>query len=190
MPAIDAWVVKKAAELLALHDGLTFSINLSSRAFSDAELLPLVRSELAANAVDPGRLIIEVTESAAMENVHAAQEFVSELKELGCRFALDDFGAGFSSFYHLKMLDVDYLKIDGSLVRDLPRDPVDQHLVKAIVEVARALGKEVIAEFVTDGETLNIIRGLGVDYAQGYEVGRPAPLVAIPAGESISALAA
>jgi diguanylate cyclase (GGDEF)-like protein/PAS domain S-box-containing protein len=173
MPAIDRWVLHRAVELLSQHNTAKFAINFSSRALSDPELLPLIREELDAASIDPGRLIIEVTESAAMENVHAAQQFVAELKTLGCRFALDDFGAGFSSFYHLKMLDIDYLKIDGSLVRDLPRDPVDQHLVKAIVEVARALGKEVIAEFVTDAETLDIIRDLGVDFAQGYHVGRP-----------------
>ena len=144
---------------------------------ADEQLLPLVRRELAATGADPHNLVFEVTETAAISSIPEAQHFVSELKELGCRFALDDFGAGFSSFHQLKHRDVDYLKIDGSFIRDLVKSEVDQHLVRAMVELARALGKETIAEFVEDEETVALLRKLGVDYAQGYHVGEPKDLV-------------
>jgi EAL domain-containing protein (putative c-di-GMP-specific phosphodiesterase class I) len=133
----------------------------------------MIRNELAMTKLDPHKLIFEVTETAAIHNIHEARDFVDELKRIGCKFALDDFGVGFSSFYQLKSLDVDYLKIDGTFIKDLPNDTIDQHLVKAIVEVARALGKETIAEFVTDEPTTMLLRAFGVGYAQGYHLGRP-----------------
>ena len=178
MPDIDRWVIGEAIRLLSRHDRQSFAINLSSRAFSDDQIIPLIRSGLAKASVDPSRLIIEVTESAAIENAHTAQEFVQTLTEIGCRFALDDFGAGYSSFYQLKLLNVNYLKIDGSLVRNIVHDQTDRHLVKAIIELARALRKEVIVEFVTDAETLELVRELGADYAQGYHIGRPGEVAA------------
>ncbi len=175
--SIDRWAMRRTIELLAEYSprypDLVLEVNVSAAAMGDDDLLQMVRDELAAKPVDPSRLVVEITETVAMANIHQAQQFVSRLKRLGCRFALDDFGVGFSSFYQLKHLDVDYLKIDGSFIRDLPRDPVDRHLVRAIVEVARALGKKTIAEFVTDQPTLRIIEELGVDYAQGYFVGQP-----------------
>ena len=175
--AIDRWMIRQTIGILAEYERLgraiALEVNLSGAAVGDADLLLMIRDELITNSVDPRNLVVEVTETVAIADIHRAQRFVSALKRLGCRFALDDFGVGFSSFYHLKHLDVDYLKIDGSFIRDLPRDAVDQHLVKAIVEVARALGKETIAEFVADEETLQLIRALGVDYAQGYHVGHP-----------------
>ncbi len=175
--AIDRWAMRRTIELLAEYSprcpGLVLEVNVSGAAVGDDEFLRMIREELAAQSVDPRNLVVEVTETVAMADIHRAQRFVSGLKGLGCRFALDDFGVGFSSFYQLKHLDVDYLKIDGGFIRDLPRDTVDQHLVKAMVEVARALGKETIAEFVTDEDTLRLICELGVDYAQGYHVGEP-----------------
>ena len=175
--SIDRWAMRRAIELLAEYSQqypeLVLEVNLSGAAVGDDELLSMIRDELATRSVDPRNLVVEITETVAMADIHRAQGFVSGLKQLGCRFALDDFGVGFSSFYQLKHLDVDYLKIDGSFIRDLPRDTVDQHLVKAIVEVARALGKETIAEFVTDQDTLRIVQEIGVDYAQGYHVGQP-----------------
>jgi diguanylate cyclase (GGDEF)-like protein/PAS domain S-box-containing protein len=175
--AIDRWMICETIEVLAkcrqLGQEIALEVNLSGAAVGDSELLLMIRDELTTKSVDPRNLVVEITETVAIADIHRAQRFVSGLKRLGCRFALDDFGVGFSSFYHLKHLDVDYLKIDGSFIRDLPRDPVDQHLVKAIVEVARALGKETIAEFVADEETMQLIRELGVDYAQGYHVGHP-----------------
>lgn len=184
--AIDRWVVRRSIHLLAEQEragkNLCLEINLSARAFEDSELLPLIQRELAASGIDPAKLTFEITETAVIADVGQAQKFISALKGLGCHFAIDDFGVGFSSFYYLKHLPVDYLKIDGDFIRNLPRDPVDHHLVKAIAEVARGLGKETIAEFVGDEETVQLLRESGVDYAQGYHIGRPLPATEILSG--------
>jgi diguanylate cyclase (GGDEF)-like protein len=176
---IDRWVVKRAIQLIADHDRagreLVLEVNLSGKALADQELLNIIKHDIAESGIDPARLILEITETAAIADVGEARSFISTLKDLGCRFALDDFGVGFSSFSYLKHLPVDYLKIDGSFIRNLPRDAVDQHLVKAMVEVARGLGKRTIAEFVEEAETLTLLCEYGVDYAQGYHVGRPEP---------------
>ncbi len=182
---IDRWVVRRAIHLIAEQRragrDLPLQVNLSAKAFADSQLLPLIERELAAAAIRPGSLVLEVTETAAITNIHQAQKFVSTLKGLGCQFALDDFGVGFSSFHHLKHLPVDYLKIDGRFIRNIAHDPLDQHLVRAMVEVARGLGKETIAEFVGDEETVRLLREYGVGYAQGYYIGRPGVLGEIPA---------
>lgn len=178
--AIDRWVVRQAIHLIAeqrrVGRELCLEVNLSAKAFSDGELLPMIQRELADTAIDPATLVFEITETAAVTDVDQARRFIERLKELGCQFALDDFGVGFSSFYHLKHLPVDYLKIDGSFIRNLPRDPADEHLVKAMVRVAHALGKQVIAEFVSDEETAQLLRKFGADYAQGFYIGRPLPV--------------
>jgi diguanylate cyclase (GGDEF)-like protein/PAS domain S-box-containing protein len=177
---IDRWVVKRAIGLIADHEAagrdIRLEVNLSGKAFADAELLPMIQRELLERQIDPSRLVLEVTETAAIANIDEAQRFLRTLRGLGCGFALDDFGVGFSSFSHLKHLPVDYLKIDGSFIRDLSHNPVDQHLVRAMVGVARGLGKRTIAEFVTDEETLSLLREYGVDYAQGYHIREPGPL--------------
>jgi diguanylate cyclase (GGDEF)-like protein len=176
--AIDRWVVKRAIRLIAAHRtarrNLNLVINVSAKAFSDPELLTMINRELGVWSIDPNSLILEVTETAAITNIYQAEKFVAALKQMGCRIGLDDFGVGFASFYHLKHLPVDYLKIDGSFIRDLPRDPVDQQLVAAMVAVARGLGKETIAEFVSDSETVQLLRGYGVDYVQGFHIGADA----------------
>lgn len=183
---IDRWVVRRAIRMLGEHratgEPLTLSVNLSGRAFADRDLLSIIQTELRAASVDPASLILEVTETAAITNMDDAQRFVRTLKAIGCGFALDDFGVGFSSFSHLKYLPVDYLKIDGSFIRDLPRNPVDQQLVQAIVNVARELGKQTIAEFVNDDETIRLLTEYGVDFAQGYHIGVPALLPEPQAG--------
>lgn len=175
--AIDRRVVRRAIHLIAEHRRagreLCLEVNLSGKAFGDSELLLMIRRELAETAINPACLVLEITETAAIADIGQARKFVDALGALGCRFALDDFGVGFSSFYHLKHLPVTYLKIDGSFIRNLPCDPGDQRLVKAMVEVARGLGKQTIAEFVGDEETLRLLREYGVDYAQGYHIGRP-----------------
>ncbi len=177
---IDRWVVRRAIRMLGEHraagESLKLSVNLSAQAFGDRDLLSIIQAELNAAAVDPASLILEVTETAAIANMDDAQRFVRTLQAMGCGFALDDFGVGFSSFSHLKYLPVDYLKIDGSFIRDLPRNPIDQQLVRAIVTVARALGKQTIAEFVNDDETIRLLTEYGVDFAQGYHIGMPALL--------------
>ena len=182
---IDRWVVRQAIHLLAQHrqggHELTLEVNLSAKAFADSQLLPLIERELVTAAIRPGSLVLEVTETAAIINIHQAQAFVRTLKGLGCRFALDDFGVGFSSFSHLKHLPVDFVKLDGSFIRNLANDPLDQHLVRAMVEVARGLGQETIAEYVEDAETLRLLREYGVGYAQGHFIGRPSALGEIAA---------
>lgn len=151
-------------------------MNLSGKAFTDPELLPLIKREIAATGIDPSCLVLEITETAAYTDTVLGKEFVTTLREMGCRFALDDFGSGFSSFSYLKHLPVDYLKIDGGFIRNLARDPMDQELVRAMVQVAKGLGGKTIAEWVEDVKTLALIRQLGVDYAQGYHIGRPMPM--------------
>jgi diguanylate cyclase (GGDEF)-like protein len=180
LQSLERWVVCQAIHLLA-RDGdgrheYPLSVNVSGRAFLDPELLPLVERDLGARDVDPARLVLEFSETAAIADLDQARGFAFAAKSLGCRLALDDFGVAFSSLQHLKELPVDYLKIDGSFVRDVLHNPVDQHLVKAMVEVARALDRKTIAEFVGDEETLQLIRAWGLDYAQGYHVGRPCAL--------------
>jgi PAS domain S-box-containing protein len=175
---IDRWVTSRALALA--QRGRSVEVNLSAQTVSDedfaSELLGLLRyaPEAAAN------LVFEITETAAIENLDAAQRLGTALTELGSGLALDDFGTGFGSFYYLKHLPADYLKIDGDFVRS-PRSRTDELIVEAIVQVARGLGKRTIAEFVTDEETVTRMRELGVDYAQGYHVGRPFPVAELPA---------
>ncbi|HEX5480572.1 MAG TPA: EAL domain-containing protein [Dehalococcoidia bacterium] len=175
---IDRWVVRTAIDILAAHrdEAVIFEVNLSGRAFADRQLLPMIQAELEVTGIDPSRLVLEVTETAAIANLDDALKFVRTLRSIGCGFALDDFGVGFSSFSHLKHLPVDYLKIDGSFIRDLPRNATDQHLVRAIVAVAGGLGKRTIAEFVGDAETVRLLAEYGVDFAQGYHIGEPRPI--------------
>ena len=188
MRPIDRWVVRNGIRLAdryggGVHRDVVFEINISGHGFNDDQLPKIIANELAASRVDPKRIVFEVTESAAIGNLERANRFISDVKRIGCRFALDDFGVGFSSLHQLKNLDVDYLKIDGAFIRNLPNDTVDQHLVKAIVEVSRALGKATIAEFVGDGQTLNLLRKFGVDFAQGYHIGEPADIATFLAQE-------
>ena len=176
---IDRWVLGKVMAVLndvSLGDELSFAVNLSPRSLTDPELLAMVTGENALSIIGPVRLVLEITETAAIYNIHVAKDFLRTLRTQGYEFALDDFGKGFSSFYQLKNLDVDYLKIDGSFVRNLSKDPVDKHLVTAMVTLASSLGKQTIAEFVEDEETLEILRSIGVDCAQGFHIGRPTPL--------------
>jgi EAL domain-containing protein (putative c-di-GMP-specific phosphodiesterase class I) len=175
--AIDRWMVAKSirtlAELRMDNERLCFAINLSGRAFEDESLLPLIRAALAETLLDPSSLTFEITETAAIANLNAATRFISSLRDLGCQFALDDFGSGFCSFTYLKHLPVDTLKIDGSFVQGLANAPVDQAMVQSMNQVAHALGKKTIAESVENVETLMLLREFGVDYAQGHYIGRP-----------------
>ena len=178
---IDRWVVRAAIHLLAgsaADDDFRLEVNLSGRSLGDPELPELIEREVSATGIDPGRLVFEITETAAIANMEHAREFAVRLHRLGCRFALDDFGAGFSSFYYLKHLPLDYLKIDGEFVRNLAQSPTDQMLVMSIVQIARGFGMKTIAEFVEDEATLELLRAQGVDYSQGYYHGRPGPVLA------------
>ncbi len=175
MHILDHWVIRNAIGLLREHPGLGhLAINLSAQAFGDEGLVPLVEETLENEGVAASRIIFELTESASLSNLTAARQMMKCLQELGCSFAIDDFGTGFSTFSYLKQFPADSIKIDGSFVRDLANDPVNRVLVRSIHEVARTLGKRTVAEFVENEEDLQVLREMGVDYAQGFLIGRPA----------------
>jgi diguanylate cyclase (GGDEF)-like protein/PAS domain S-box-containing protein len=171
---LDRWVISQAAELVAA--GHRLAVNVSSESLADPELPLFAEDALARTGADPSRLVFELTERAAISNFAQAQAFTEHLAGLGCRFALDDFGAGFGCFYYLKHLPLDYLKIDGEFIRSLPDSRTDRILVSSVVELARGLGKQTIAEYVGDEATVALLRELGVDYAQGFHTGHPLPL--------------
>ncbi len=177
---IDHWVTNRAIEMLAEQRGigrdLRFEVNLSGHTIGDKQLLELVERRLRETGVPPDRLIFEITETAAIAHIGRAAMFAERLTELGCKFALDDFGAGFGSFYYLKHLPFDYLKIDGEFVGHCAENETDRILISAVVQIARGMGKRTVAEFVTDQETVEVLTRLGVDYGQGFHLGRPAPL--------------
>jgi EAL domain-containing protein (putative c-di-GMP-specific phosphodiesterase class I) len=154
------------------------ALNLSALSVTDRGMLAHIERELARNDADPRRLVVEITETAAISDMRRARAFCVGVQSLGCTIALDDFGVGFGSFYYAKRLPFGFLKIDGDFVRELPASRNDRLVVKAIVDVARGMGRRTIAEFVGDDATLDVLRELGVDYAQGFHVGRPAPLLA------------
>ncbi len=177
---IDAWVVSSAIELLQQlgceGEDVAVEVNLSGRSLGNPELVERIDAELRRTGVAPERIIFEVTETAAISSIAQARAFSDQLSQIGCRFALDDFGAGFGSFYYLKHLTFDFLKIDGEFVRDCRSDPTDQLVIQAVVDIARGMGKRTIAEFVGDDATAGLLARMGVDYGQGYHLGVPAPL--------------
>ncbi len=154
--------------------GVRVAVNMSALSVTDPAMLAHIARCLDAHGVDPCRLVVEITETAAISDMDRARSFCEGVAALGCAVALDDFGAGFGSFQYLKHLPFDYLKIDGDFVRGLPSSPKDQLVVQALAGLARGMGKRTIAEYVTDRATLQLLRGYGVDYAQGFELGRPA----------------
>jgi diguanylate cyclase (GGDEF)-like protein/PAS domain S-box-containing protein len=177
--AIDRWVVGRAIQLVAetMDRVPRVGINLSGESIvGDPHLLAMIERELERSSVDPSKLIFEVTETAAIANMPEATRFARGLTDLGCSLALDDFGTGFGSFYYLKHLPVSYVKLDGEFIQNLPRSEVDEHMVEAIVGVSQALGIKTVAESVADEETIGMLQKHHVDYAQGYYVGKPAPL--------------
>ena len=181
MPHIDRWVVQTALAALGrgavrLQAGRSLCINLSGQTLGDASFLEFVVDCLDRTGVSPERICFEVTENAVITNVDHARRFIGVLHGIGCSFALDDFGRGLSSFANLKNLSLDYLKIDGSFIRNLASDNVNQAMVTAMIKLARSLNFEVIAEQVEDMSALDSVRRIGVDYVQGYQVGRPQPL--------------
>ncbi|HLJ02912.1 MAG TPA: EAL domain-containing protein [Solirubrobacteraceae bacterium] len=179
---IDRWVVEQAVGLAA--DGIPVEVNLSAASVGDSQTLATIREALARTGADPGLLVFEVTETAVMADVDRGRRFAQALRELGCRFALDDFGTGYGTFTYLRHIPIDYLKIDIEFVRELPGNEADLRLVRAIVHMAKELGKKTIAEGVENGEALVMLRGLGVDHAQGYHIGRPAPIEARPEAQA------
>ncbi|QKQ27535.1 EAL domain-containing protein [Candidatus Reidiella endopervernicosa] len=177
MPMIDRWVIRTALDYklessLKCGDYIC-AINLSGASLSDDAMLDYTIDAINNSKVPHEDLIFEITETAAISNLEQAERFINALHELGCRFALDDFGSGLSSFAYLKNLKVDFLKIDGSFVRDMATDPVDRAMVEAIHRVGQSMGIKTIAEFVEDEAILQALRELGVDYAQGYHLAMP-----------------
>jgi EAL domain-containing protein (putative c-di-GMP-specific phosphodiesterase class I) len=173
---IDRLVLARVAALLGSRaDGPRVAINLSALSVTDPAMLAYIERCLSSERADPGRLVIEITETAAISDMARARAFCQGLAALGCEVALDDFGAGYGSFHYLTQLPFDYLKIDGSFVRELTVSRNDQLVVQALVGLARGMGVRTIAEYVTDRPTLTLLRRYGVDYAQGFELGRPHP---------------
>lgn len=177
---LDRWVIENALALLADNpsfiDKIHFvSINLSGQSLMSANFLDFVMAQLKQTAIEAGKICFEVTETLAISNLYAATTFISTLKEKGCHFALDDFGSGFSSFGYLKNLSVDYLKIDGVFVQGIVDDVIDRAMVKSINDIAQVMGMQTIAEYVENEEIKTILSGIGVNYVQGYGIGKPQP---------------
>jgi EAL domain-containing protein (putative c-di-GMP-specific phosphodiesterase class I) len=178
--SIDRWVVRQAIRMLDRTDGLSLEVNLSPEAVHDPDLVSMIDEQLASSSVDPARLVLEVTGATATDHIEETRELAKRLRGLGCRFALDDFRSNFGSFRLLRELPLDYLKLDGELVASLAESRTSQLIVKALVDVAAGTGMKTIAVFVSDDETVQLLRQLGVGYAQGYAIGRPRP-----AGEAL-----
>jgi diguanylate cyclase (GGDEF)-like protein/PAS domain S-box-containing protein len=180
---IDTWMVRRAVDLIDAERmagrRVVLAVNVSARSIAQPEFPMAIEQALEEASIDRASLVLEVTETAAIANMEQARRFASRIREMGCEFALDDFGAGFGSFYYLKHLPVDYLKIDGEFVRGLARSQIDQRMVKAMVEIARGLELRTIAESVETAESLRLLEEYGVDFAQGYHLGRPGPVDAI-----------
>ncbi|MGV6826175.1 MAG: EAL domain-containing protein [bacterium] len=180
---IDRWVVQNTLDWLKKSpvddDALELSINLSGASITDRNFLDFVVQKIHEFDLNPEAICFEVTETAAISNLARAQRFINIVTGLGCKFALDDFGSGLSSFAYLKSLPVHYLKIDGLFIRDIHRDPVDLAMVRSINDVGHSMGLKTVAEFVENQKTIHILQELGVDYLQGYEIGRPEPLTAM-----------
>jgi EAL domain-containing protein (putative c-di-GMP-specific phosphodiesterase class I) len=189
MPTLDRWVIRTAlarlAPLLRQDSSRLCAINLSGQSLNDERMLGFILGEIATHRIPPASLCFEITETSAISHLGHARELAQKLRAAGCSLALDDFGSGLSTFSYLKELPVDFLKIDGAFVRNIEHNPVDRAIVSSIVQVAQAMGKKTIAEYVEDEACLNWIRKLGVDYAQGYFIARPQSLEELCAADSV-----
>jgi len=183
MPKIDRWVIKTTLEKMAetfnknSDSKLICSINLSGQSFSDDSLVHYIQEQLEKNAVPANKICLEITETAAVSNLTQAVKFMEQLKAIGCHFSLDDFGSGMSSFTYLKNLPVDYLKIDGYFVKTMLENKIDKAMVNAIYQIGSVMGLKIIAEFVENEDIMNELRMMGVDYGQGYGIGKPEPFI-------------
>jgi len=176
---IDRMVLARVARMLGRDPAMahtTVAINVSALSVTDPTMLRFIAGTLARHGLDPQRLAIEITETAAISDMDAARAFCGGVLDLGCGLALDDFGAGFGSFQYLKRLPFSHLKIDGGFIRELPSSRTDQLVVRALARIVRGMGRETIAEFVGDEPTMTMLRAYDVDYAQGFYVGKPASL--------------
>ena len=180
------WVVAEVARQEAIWESegihLETGFNLSPRQLWQPDLVFRVLSHLERAGADPSRIVVEITETAAIASFSQANRFIHALKDLGCRFALDDFGTGLSSFGYLKHFPVDFLKIDGSFVKEILHDPIDREMVRSINEIGHLTGKQTIAEFAENVEIIEMLRSLGVDYAQGYGIATPQRVMKLASG--------
>ena len=182
MSAIDRWVIGKVFQLISdnlealIKNDYQFAINLSGHSLSGADTLDYICDQLTRHKIPKGMICFEITETAAISNLSSANHFIRTLKQQGCLFSLDDFGSGLSSFAYLKNLPVDYLKIDGSFVKDMATDLIDQAMVQSINQIGHVMNLKTIAEFVESDEILQCLKDIGVDYAQGYAIAKPTPL--------------
>lgn len=174
MSQIDQLVVENAIKILEKNPEIKFFVNISGVSLGDKKLLQTIEGEIFVSGIEASRLGFEITETVAVKDFVQAGRWISRLRELGCPFALDDFGIGFSSFNYLRELPVDFVKIDGSYVRNIHQDPTQLAFVQAIQTVAKSLGKKTVAEFVENEEIIQELRKLGVNYSQGYFIGKPA----------------
>jgi EAL domain-containing protein (putative c-di-GMP-specific phosphodiesterase class I) len=178
MTDVDQWVIRNAlqglAKLKAAGQDLTLTLNISGNIFEDADLYACIEDNLKTHNLPAESIVLEITEQVAVRNIATAADQIAEISKLGCKFAIDDFGAGYSSYTYLKSLPVHYIKIDGSFIKHLATDLVDQTIVRSICQIAKATNKKTIAEHVADAATFRSLYDLGVDLAQGYYVGRPA----------------
>ena len=186
-PNIDRWVIENAFRWLVSEaderERLAMcSINLSGQSLGDDKFLPFVIDQFQRSGIDSSKICFEITETAAVASFSQANRFIQALKELGCKFALDDFGTGLSSFGYLKHFPVDYLKIDGSFVREILHDPIDREMVRSINEIGHLTGKQTIAEFAENAEIIQMLKNIGVDYAQGYGIAQPQRILKSAAG--------
>ena len=182
MQKLDTWVVEHIIILLAKYPGFVdkidfIAINLSGQSVSNADFLNWITSLIEERKINPEKICFEVTETAAVSNLGMASEFITALRSLGCRFALDDFGSGLSSFRYLKRLPVDFLKIDGMFVKDIVDDPIDYAMVRSINDIGHVMGMKTIAEFVENDEIRELLKAIKVDHAQGYGIDKPKPLI-------------
>lgn len=183
---LDRWVVARALELVAERERagrpVTLHVNLSGASLADVSVLEFIERRLDEGDADPSHCTFEITETARVQDYQAAAGFADRLTEFGCQVAIDDYGAGYGPFHYLRRIPFDLIKIDGAFIRDMPNNDADQLTVKAIVQIARGLGKTTIAEYVQDDATTELLREYGVDMAQGYHLGRP-----VDAAEALSA---
>lgn len=190
MPQVDRWVVSQSLSYLrACQDqgqNISLSINLSGQSLCDEGFPAFVTEAVRISGVEPQRLCFEVTETAAISNLSHAVGLIAELKNMGCKFALDDFGSGLSSFNYLKNLPVDYLKIDGCFVKEMDVNPIDRAMVEAINEIGHLMGIQTVAEFVSRRAVLDALNEIGVDFAQGYFIATPQPLVRMDVPETMA----
>jgi EAL domain-containing protein (putative c-di-GMP-specific phosphodiesterase class I) len=177
---IDRFVVGRAIDLLAKHEHaghpVDLAVNVSGKSLAGPELLEFVRRRMAETGASGSGLTFEITETAAVANIQLARRFVEGLHDLGCKLALDDFGSGFGSFYYLKHLPFDSLKIDGEFVAHCLQNSTDRLVIDSVVRIAHGLGKQTVAEFTTDEATFEFLREKRVDFAQGYHLGKPEPV--------------